>query len=250
MSLLQSLRAVLFVGQMYLAMALFGLAFLPWALASREGAHTAIRLFARYIRWSARVLVGLRSEIRGPVPDGPVLIASKHQSFFDVLLLFSVLPRPRFIMKRELLWAPIVGQYALRIGCVPVRRGGRSEAVRQMMDDVAAGRSEPGQLIIYPQGTRIAPGASAPYRIGAGVLYHQLKQDCVPAATNVGLFWPRSGLQRRPGLAVLEFLPPIAPGQPVESFMTQLETVVEQRSNMLMAEAGHRPIRETGDGLD
>ena len=157
-------------------------------------------------------MIGLRSEIRGPVPEGEVLIASKHQSFFDIILICSVVPRPKFIMKKQLKWAPILGWYALRIGCVPVDRGKRGQAIAQMLADVRSGRSGPGQLIIYPQGTRVAPDAHRPYKIGTGLLYQQTGQRCIPAATNVGVFWPRHGITRKPGLAVVEFLPEIRRG--------------------------------------
>ena len=107
-----------------------------------------------------------------------------------------------------------------------------------MMDGVSKGRLQPGQLIIYPQGTRVAPGAMKSYKVGTGLLYQQLGQPCTPAATNVGLFWPRTGIYRKPGLAVVEFLPEIAPGLAVEPFMAELERVIEGASNRLMAEAG------------
>jgi 1-acyl-sn-glycerol-3-phosphate acyltransferase len=107
-----------------------------------------------------------------------------------------------------------------------------------MVADVAAGRAQAGQLIIYPQGTRIAPGVKAPYKIGSGVLYSELGQDCVPVACNVGVFWPRHGIYRKPGLAVVEFLPRIKAGLPVDAFMARLESAVESRSVALMAEAG------------
>ena len=233
-------RSLVFVVQMYLAMALLALVFTPWAILDRAGAFAGIRTYCRYVRWSARWMVGLTSEIRGPVPVDEVMIAAKHQSFFDIILICSVVPRPKFIMKQELRFAPILGWYALRIGCVPVNRGQRGQAVRKMLADVAEGRSEPGQLIIYPQGTRVAPEAKVPYKVGTGLLYEQLGQPCYPVAANVGLFWPKRGILRKPGLAVVEFLPPIPPGLPVPEFMAQLETQVEVRSNSLMAEAGFK----------
>jgi 1-acyl-sn-glycerol-3-phosphate acyltransferase len=182
-------------------------------------------------------MVGLRTEVRGTPPAGEVMIAAKHQSFLDIILIFSSVPAGKFIMKRELMWAPVIGQYALRIGCVPVDRGKRSAAIKQMVQDVAKGRQAPGQLIIYPQGTRISPGVKAPYKIGTGVLYEELGQDCVPVATNVGLFWPRRGILRKPGLAVVEFLPRIEAGLDRKTFMARLESEVEGASDRLMREA-------------
>lgn len=237
---LQWLRSALFVGQMYLMMAVFALIFTPFALASRRWAFHAVHAYCHWVRWTARWMVGLRSEIRGEVPQDEVLIAAKHQSFFDIILIVSVTPRPKFIMKSSLKWAPILGWYALRIGCVPVDRGRRAEAIRQMMRGVQSGKQKPGQLIIYPQGTRVAPGLQKPYKIGAGVLYAELGQDCAPAATNVGVLWPRTGIYRKPGLAVVEFLPRIPAGMETGAFMATLEEEIETASDRLMDEAGFR----------
>ncbi|WP_372894173.1 lysophospholipid acyltransferase family protein, partial [Rhodosalinus sp.] len=204
--------------QMYAMMAVMAVVFTPWALVDRRGAYAAVHAWCRWVRWTARWMLGLRTDVRGRVPEGEVLIAAKHQSFLDVILIVSAVPRPKFIMKRELKWAPILGWYALRIGCVPVDRGRRAEALRQMKRGIATGDAPPGQLIIYPQGTRIAPGVKAPYKIGTAVLYEATGLPCVPAATNVGLFWPRRGIRREPGLAVVEFLEPIAPGLSMAEF--------------------------------
>jgi len=229
--------SLIFVVQMYLALAIFGIAFVPWAWVDRAGAYYGIRAFCRYVRWTAALLCGLRSEVRGTVPTGAVLVASKHQSFFDIIVLISVLERPKFVMKTELRNAPFLGWYAKRIGCVAVDRGQRGKAITQMVADVTAGHSPPGQLVIYPQGTRVAPGVSKPYKIGTGVLYSESGQPCVPVATNVGLFWPRRGVLRKPGLAVIEFLPVIKPGLGTHAFMAVLEDAIEPASDRLAAEA-------------
>ena len=225
----------------YFMMLPIAILFFPYALVSRNGAFAACKTWCHVTLWLARVLCGLKTEVRGTPPTGEVLICAKHQSFLDIILIFKSVPRGRFIMKRELLWAPILGQYALWIGCIPVARGRRAEAIRKMLDGVRKGRIDPGQLIIYPQGTRIPPGVKAPYKVGAAVLYQELGQPCVPVACNVGLFWPKKGVMRRPGLAVVEFLDPIPPGLPPEEFRTLLEERIETRSNELMREAGFDP---------
>jgi 1-acyl-sn-glycerol-3-phosphate acyltransferase len=140
-------------------------------------------------------------------------------------------------MKRELLWTPIIGLYAWRVGCVPVHRGKRGQAIAKMLEDVEKGAADPGQLVIYPQGTRVAPGVVKPYKVGAALLYEQTGQPCVPAATNCGVFWPRRGILRKPGLAVVEFLPRIEPGLDRETFLRRLEHEVEEASNVLLEEA-------------
>jgi 1-acyl-sn-glycerol-3-phosphate acyltransferase len=236
--MMQWILSLVFIVQMYLAMVVLAVVYLPFAIFSRDAAYGAMHAYCRWVAWSARVLVGLRSEVRGTPPKGEVLVAAKHQSFLDIILIFGACPRAKFIMKAELRWAPILGWYAMRIGCVPVNRGKRGAAIQKMKEDVARGAAQPGQLIIYPQGTRVAPGVKAPYKVGTGLLYEQLGQPCAPVATNVGLFWPKRGLLRRRGLAVVEFLPEIPPGLAVPAFMARLEAEIEGASDRLLAEAG------------
>lgn len=234
----QWVRSALFIIAMYVAMPVIAIAYLPWAIASRDGAFAACHAYCRWVCWSAGWMINLRTEVRGTPPEDEVLIAAKHQSFLDIIMIFGAVPRGKFIMKQELLYAPILGQYARRIGCVPVNRGKRGLAIQKMVADVQKGKLSPGQLIIYSQGTRVAPGAKKPYKAGTGILYEQLNEDCVPVATNVGVFWPRHGIYRKPGVAVVEFLPRIPAGKPKSAFMAELEVVVETASNALMAEAG------------
>lgn len=233
--------SLVFVGQIYAMMPILALVFSPLALMRREWALAGVKLWCRWVRSSARLMVGLGSEVRGTVPRGEVLIAAKHQSFFDIIILLSVLPSPRFVMKRELERMPILGWYARRIGCISVDRGKRSKAMRAMLDEALAGQGAGGQIVIYPQGTRVPPGEARPYKIGAGVLYDALRLPCVPVACNVGLFWPRRGVRRDPGLAVVEFLDPIPPGLALREVMGRMETAIEAGSDRLLAEAGFDP---------
>jgi 1-acyl-sn-glycerol-3-phosphate acyltransferase len=234
------LRSVVFEVLVYLTMAVLGILGAPFALWSVDGAYAVCRLYARVMFFLLRWIVGIRVEVRGEVPTGEVLVAAKHQSFLDILIIYEALPRAKFIMKKELRWAPFIGLYALRIGSTPVARGERGRAMKAMVEH--AGRaSEPRQLVIYPQGTRVAPGARPPFKVGAGVLYQRSGEPCVPAATNAGVFWGRRTLVKRPGRAVVEFLPAIPPGLDVPEFMARMENAVEDASDRLMREAGYEP---------
>ncbi|MCK0095031.1 1-acyl-sn-glycerol-3-phosphate acyltransferase [Yoonia sp. F2084L] len=235
---IQWVRSLIFNAQMYVAMLVVGILYTPAAIWSADGAVAGCHAYCRYIRWSAGWIIGLKSEIRGEPPTDEVMVAPKHQSFLDVLMIYGAMPRGKFIFKAILKYAPIIGQFGLRIGCIPVDRGKRGQAIKQMVADVRAGRARPGQLIIYPQGTRIAPGVKAPYKIGTGALYRELGQPVVPVATNVGVFWPKRGVMRKPGTAVFEFLPRIEPGLDVDEFMTRLEHDIETASDRLNKEAG------------
>ena len=231
------LRSLVFQVWMYGLMAILGVLFSPLAIWSRGGAYFAISVYLRLVFWGLRVFCGLTAETRGPIPEGEALIAAKHQSFLDVLILVRDLPAAKFVMKRSLVWAPILGLYALRIGASPVTRGKGRASVEEMAREVAARKAKPGQLVIYPQGTRVAPGAAAPYKPGAHVLYASQGLECVPAAVNTGRFWPRKGVLRRPGVAVVEFLPPLPPGLDCDAFLQALAASIEPASDHPVGEA-------------
>ena len=246
---MQMLRSVLFVVAMYAWMPVIGLVFAPWAIASPSGARAGCDTYARHVIWLAERMVGLRTEVRGTPPTGPALVAAKHHSFFDILVIWSAVPRGFFVMKALLRFAPVLGQYAVRLGCIPVHRGRRAEAIRRMLAEVRSGERSQGQLLIYPQGTRVGIDQPHPYKVGTYALYEQLGQPCVPVATNVGYFWPKRGVYRRPGLAVVEFLEPIPPGLPRDAFLAALEARIEAGSDRLLAEAGHRRLARAPEGI-
>ncbi len=235
---IQWVRSLIFNAQMYVAMLVIGLIYLIPAILSPKGAIAGCHAYCVWVRWTASWIIGLKVEIRGEAPTDEVMVAPKHQSFLDVLMIYGAIPRGKFIFKNILKYAPVIGQFGLRIGCIPINRGKRGQAIKKMVEDVKAGRALPGQLIIYPQGTRIAPGVKAPYKIGTGALYKELNQPVVPVATNVGVFWPKRGVLRKPGTAVFEFLPRIEPGLEVDAFMAQLEDTIETASDRLNKEAG------------
>lgn len=238
---MQFLRSLIFQVWMYGLMGIVGIVLSPCALWSRAGAYFAIGIYLDLVFWGLRHLCGLTYEIRGTPPTGDVLVASKHQSFLDILIALRALPRAQFVMKRSLVWAPFLGWYALRIGASPVTRGRGAESISEMMEGVRRARREPGQLVIFPQGTRVAPGGKAVYRAGVLALCQGFDLACVPAAVNTGLFWPRYGIVRRPGVAVMEFLEPMPPGMAGRDFLSLLETRIETASDRLMAEAGGPP---------
>lgn len=235
---IQWVRSLIFNIQMYLAMPVIGLVCFPYALVSRRGAYVACHAYCRWVCWTAGWMIGLKTEVRGTPPTDEVIIAAKHQSFLDILMIFNAVPKGKFIAKNILKYAPVLGQYGMRLQCVFVNRGKRAQAIKKMLEDVKRDKDNAGQLIIYPQGTRLAPGVRASYKVGTGILYEQLGQDCVPVAINCGVFWPRRGVYRKPGVAVIEFLPRIKAGKDPKAFMAELETSIEAQSNALMAEAG------------
>lgn len=225
-------RGLLFYAVFYVSMLIGGIVFFPAAAISETWARACAKLWLRFVFAALRLIGGVRLAFRGVAPTGRVVIAAKHQSMLDVFMLVHALPEARFVMKRELLRAPIFGWYATRVGAVPVDRGGGSAAMRAMIASMMARAQNSGQIVIYPQGTRVAPGAHAPYKIGVHALYEESGLACVPVATNSGRFWPK-GVALRPGLAVVEFLDPIEPGLERAPFMKRIEAEIERASDAL-----------------
>lgn len=231
------LRGCLLVLWTYLLMAIMGILCAPFAaFGPRRWTLGIMQTYVRLEFLGARLICGMRPEIRGPIPQGEVIIAAKHQSFLDIMMLTLALDRPRFVMKRSLVWAPVLGFYARRMGCVAVDRGAGGKALRDMVATAAAD-AEPGQLVIFPQGTRVAPGVVAPWKSGVAGLQEALALPVIPVATNAGHFWPRSGVARRPGAPVVAFLAPIPPGLPRAELMAELKARIEPASDALLAEA-------------
>jgi 1-acyl-sn-glycerol-3-phosphate acyltransferase len=235
------LRSLFFDVVIYTLMFFMGLLCAPLAIWSAAGAYWSVHTYCGIVRKLLHAICGLRTEVRGVVPTGNVIVCSKHQSFLDIIILCSVLPRAKFIMKKELKWMPVLGLYAMRMGSIPVNRGARAQAMKDMVAHAERSGAVEGQLVIYPQGTRVAPDARLPYKIGAGVLYQRFGLPCTPVATNVGVFWGRNSRYRHPGLGVIEFLEQIPPALPIADFMHRLQDQVEENSDRLMLEVGFDP---------
>lgn len=213
-------------------------------LAPRHSAWFVPKFWSRTSLWLYRVLAGTRSDISGVenLPEGSFILAPKHQSFWDAIAFFPFLDDPLYILKRELTWIPFFGWYILKMRMIPVDRGNRAKALRSV---VAATKAElarnPRQLIIYPEGTRRAPGDVPAYKYGIVELYSQLHLPVVPVAHVAGLYWPRRKFLRYPGTIRARFLPPIPPGLGKQEFMARLIAETEAGCDELLVDAAGQP---------
>ena len=192
--------------------------------------------------WSAGTLVllrwcvGLDHEVRGRenLPDGPVIIAMKHQSAWDTLAAPVIFARPAIVIKRELGFVPFYGWYALKAGMIPIDRGAGATALRRMIAAAERAKAAGRPIFIFPEGTRTAVGERRPYQPGVAALYRQLGMPLVPVAVNSGLFWGRRRFLKRPGRIVVEILPPMLtsfreqhPGLEALYFITGADAILE-----------------------
>lgn len=215
--------------------ALINLAWLPSLLMSPLATVRGQTIWAKGVMLLLKMLVGIRYEIRGRdnIPAGPVLIAAKHQSAWDTMIFHIIANDPAVVMKAELLKIPVYGWYCRHSRMIPIDRNTGSKAVRVMVDAAKTAAAAARPIVIFPQGTRVAPGTEAPYLPGIAALYRQLGIPVVPVALNSGVFWPRGSIQRKPGTIVLEYLPVIEPGLTRKDFMARLETAIETASTRL-----------------
>jgi 1-acyl-sn-glycerol-3-phosphate acyltransferase len=218
---------------------LLGLAALPLLLAPRRTVMRFGRFWAQCVLWLARVIIGLDGEVRGldRLPRGACLIAMKHQSAWDTLILPVLLGDPAVVIKQELLWIPFYGWYARRAGSIAIDRRGGAGALRRMLASARRAAADGRPIVIFPQGTRTAPGQRLTYQPGVAALYQALDLPLVPAAVNSGLFWGRRSFVKHKGRIVLEFLEPIAPGLPRRKLMAELERRIETATAALESEA-------------
>ncbi|GAA4773905.1 lysophospholipid acyltransferase family protein [Stakelama sediminis] len=164
-------------------------------------------------RWCARYILGIRVRVEGAPLDRPALYAGKHQSMFETLELARRLDAPAVVLKRELANIPVWGWAARRYGTIPVDRAASAKALRAMMRDARAALGEGRSVLIFPEGTRVAPGEQPPLRSGFAGLYRALDLPVVPVAVDTGRLWPRKGA-KRPGIVTMRFGEPIPPGLP------------------------------------
>lgn len=212
---------------------------LPLLAARWQHTYDYGRFWAGSLLFLLRVLCGLRYELRGLEnrPKGPAILAVKHQSAWDTLILPQIFDRPSYVVKKELTRIPLFGWYLAKCGMVPVDRKGGAKALRAMLTAARARVAEGRPIVIYPEGTRVAPGTRRPYHRGIVAIYRELGLPVVPVALNSGLYWRRRGFLKRPGCILLEVLPPLPPGLPNAEFMSKLEHCIEDASDALLREA-------------
>ena len=232
------LGSILFTVWMFGLALVMGMICLPLLLGARRPALEAIRLWMKWVIAALEATTALRVEVRGRehLPPGPCLIAAKHQGMLDIMPPFTYLSDPAFVMKRELMAVPIFGWFSGKAGMIPIDRSGASKTMREMLKAARAAVADGRQVVIFPEGTRKAPGEAPDYQPGVAGLYREMNVPCVPVATNSGRVWPAHGLLKRPGTAVFEILPPIPPGLKRAEFMRRLESEIESANARLLAE--------------
>ena len=172
---------------------------------------TATR-WARLNLWWLERICGVRYRVEGAehIPQQAAIVFSKHQSTWETLALQKIFPPQVWVLKRELLWLPFFGWGLAMLGCIAIDRKAGRKAIEQL---VSQGRKRLDQgrwVVVFPEGTRMAPGQKGRYRIGGAVLAERTGRRVVPVAHNAGEYWPRRGFIKRPGVIQVVVGPAIA----------------------------------------
>ena len=207
---MQLLRSLLYALIFYPATALFVVAGLCVTWFGRDVTRSLVRSWTSFSYALARNLLGIRSEVQGKIPSGAVLIAVKHQSMYETLEMVRIADTPVIVLKRELSRIPFFGWLTRRYGVIPVDRSAGSKALREMVASGKQAAAEGRAVLIYPEGTRVAPGETPSLQAGFAGLYRALGLPVVPVAVDSGRLWPRA-LMKKAGTVhfrVGEVIPP------------------------------------------
>ena len=164
------------------------------------------------------------------------IYAGKHESAVETYNLTSLIKRATFVMKKELTKIPVFGWAQAFYGIIPVDRSAGSAAMKTMLRCAKEMVEKKRPIIIFPEGTRRAPGREPVYKPGVALLYQHLNMPVIPIASNTGFFWAKNSFIRYPGKIIYEFLPPIQPGLNKQQFMEKLQNTIEEKCNELNME--------------
>ncbi len=234
------IRSVLFNIAFYLLTTILAIGGLPTILFGRRAILELARVWGRATLWLLDAICGMKVEFRGVEnlrQQHGCIIASKHQSAWETVALVTQVEDFTYILKRELIFIPLFGQYLKLSNQIAINRKSRSAALRDLVQQAGAAIAEGRAIFIFPEGTRRPAGAPPLYKSGVSHLYAAAKAPCVPVALNSGLFWPRRTVLRRPGTVLVEFLPVIPAGLKTSEFARVLQDRIETATQGLIAEA-------------
>lgn len=212
----------------------FGISFVLLPVATFVSLAMPRRMLQFVSFWARVVLAGL-----GPIcgirvvvsgrehlpASGPALIASMHQSAFDTMVWFSLVPRCCYVLKQELVRVPLFGRLIPLAGMIAIDRFGGTQSLRRLMQEGARAAGEQRQIVIFPEGTRAAPGDVLPLQPGVAALAASTGLPVIPVTTNSGELWGRRAFRKRPGTIHIVVQPPIPAGLKRLEVMRRLEAV-------------------------
>lgn len=231
-------RSALFQVAYWLTSIFFSIGALPFMLLpTRRPLMLWILGYTRMMCFWMRVIGGIRIRVIGKerLPEGPCIIAAKHQSWGDGFLMFSQFYDLAFVTGDHLEKFPLIGGILRKMGAIVVDNCGGAYARARLVDrELTSAKNQNRRILIYPEGHLAPVGQQFRYKKGVYHMYSAYDCPAAPVATNLGLRWPQQSWRLTPGEAVIEFLEPIEPGLSKDNFMARLESRIEERSIELL----------------
>ena len=231
-----ALRSTLFAAALIVITPPYALIALCTSVLPRITRYRIISGWSRCVVWLARWICGIRWQIEGleHLPDRPAVILSKHQSAWETLAFQLIFPPQVYLLKRELLWIPFFGWGLAMMSPIAIDRSRGRAALRQLAARGAERLAQGFWIVVFPEGTRMAPGRRRKYQLGGAWLAARTHAPVVPVAHNAGLRWPRNGFVKRPGLITVRVGPVIdSAGRTAETINQMAETWIEDQQREL-----------------
>lgn len=213
---------------MALTTILMGIVLSPTLLMGESAARAVGRFWASVVLAELKIICGVdaRYVSDARLPKGPAIVAANHQSMWETLFLFARLEKPAVIFKKELAQVPVFGWWLVRSGSIVVDRKAGVKALRSMTEAAEARLAEGAQIVIFPEGTRTAPGETARLQPGVAALYKKSTAPVVAVGHDSGRFWLHPDIAKKPGIISVSVAPPIEPGLPKGEFLDRLTTAL------------------------
>ena len=215
----------------------FGIVFLPLFIMPKSIGISVMRFWARSSQKLLFYLCKIDFEVIGmdKIPNQKFIIASKHQSAWETINFIHILKEaPIMIFKRELLFIPFFGLYALKFGHIAINRKVGLSSIKSMIKKAKETLDNNRPILIFPEGTRQDILSESTYKRGILALYKSLNIPCVPVALNSGKYWPKNSIKKIPGKITVEFLDQIPPGIDDNEFMRILKEQIDTASKRLI----------------
>lgn len=229
------LRSIAYSVLFFPSVALLFLINSPALLLSRPPFYFA-RITSRYSLWLLKIICGLDYKIEGlsNIPKGPCIFASKHQSAWDTIVFQALYPDIIYVLKKELTYIPLYGQFIKKFGMIVIDRSRGRQALIDLRNQAKEVIKQGRKIVIFPEGTRTAPGQTNAYQKGIYALYKDCHCTVIPVTLNSGIFWGRRSWIKYPGVITLKFLSPMPEGLDGGEFMEQLSNRIEKETNDLL----------------
>jgi len=198
-----------------------------------------VRAYAQVVLWVLKWSCGLTYRIEGaPLPEGAHVALWKHSSSWETMAMMVVFPRQVWVLKRELLWIPVVGIGVRQMHAIAIDRSAGHSAVSQVIEQGKACLAEGDWVMIYPEGTRMPPGETRRYGVSGTLLAIEAGRLLVPVAHNAGYYWPRRGLRKKPGVVRVVIGTPVpAAGREGRELNEEIQSWVEATVRSLVPPA-------------